>query len=262
MELNEDKIVNEKAWDSRAKQQQRFTKTADREAYEKASHVLAQQAWLEGAVYGKTVLLLASGGGGQSGLFASQGAKVTVVDISSAMLLNDQALAKEKQFDIQVLHTSMDDLSALEDDFFDVVIHPVSTCYLKNISKVYSEVARVCKSGAVYISHHKQPASLQSSQFPDKKGYYLETPLDHSGPLPVVKGSMCREEGTLEYVHSWESLLGELCRAGFVIEDLVEPKHGDKKAEVGSFAHRNRFLPTFVSVKAVKKQKSVKKIII
>jgi hypothetical protein len=66
----------------------------------------------------------------------------------------------------------------------------------------------------------------------------------------VLPGLQHREAGTVEFLHRWEELLGGLCRSGFVIEDLVEPKHGDARAELGSFAHRSHFVPPFVTLKA------------
>jgi hypothetical protein len=59
-----------------------------------------------------------------------------------------------------------------------------------------------------------------------------------------------REPGTLEFLHRWEDLLGGLCRAGFVIEDLLEPLHATAEAAAGTFAHRSRYLPPYVRIKA------------
>jgi hypothetical protein len=44
--------------------------------------------------------------------------------------------------------------------------------------------------------------------------------------------------------------LGGLCRAGFVIEDLIEPVHARPNAEIGSFAHRSKYLAPYVRIKA------------
>jgi hypothetical protein len=78
----------------------------------------------------------------------------------------------------------------------------------------------------------------------------LIEPYYRRGPLPPVVGSLHREEGTLEYLHRWEELLGLMCRAGFVIEDLVEPLHAKADAVPGSFAHRSRWVAPYVRVKA------------
>ena len=68
--------------------------------------------------------------------------------------------------------------------------------------------------------------------------------------MPPVHGSRLREEGTLEYLHRWEEILGQLCRGGFVIEDVVEPSHAEINAEPGSFGHRCTYIAPYVRIKA------------
>ncbi|MBS0209486.1 MAG: class I SAM-dependent methyltransferase [Planctomycetes bacterium] len=205
--------------------------------------------WL-GDVRGKRLLCLASGGGQQSALYAAAGAIVTVVDISAAMLALDRQVAEERGIDLQIVETSMDDLSMFAPASFDAVIHPVSTCYVPDIGAVYREVARVICAGGVYVSQHKQPTSLQASTLPHGGSYTIDVPYESREPLPPVVGSLHREAGTLEFIHRWEDVLGGLCRAGFVIEDLVEPGHGKPDAEPGTFAHRSRWIPPYVRIKA------------
>jgi len=111
-------------------------------------------------------------------------------------------------------------------------------------------LARVLAGGGVYISQHKQPSSLQADIRPATRGYELTELYYRAGPLPAVVGSQHREPGTLEYLHRWEELIGALCRAGFVIEDLLEPLHARRDSEPGSFAHRSQFAPPYVRIKA------------
>jgi hypothetical protein len=144
----------------------------------------------------------------------------------------------------------MEDLSMLAAAEFDIVVQPVSTCYVPDVARVYREVARVTAPAGLYISQHKQPASMQAGVRPGAAGYELVVPYDHEGPLPGVADSLHREPGTLEYLHRWEALLGALCRAGFVIEDLLEPPHAKTDAEPGSFGHRSRYVAPYVRVKA------------
>jgi SAM-dependent methyltransferase len=206
--------------------------------------------WLGASIAGKRVLCLAAGGGRHSALYAAAGAIVTVVDLSPAMLALDRDVASERKLDIRAIEASMDDLSMLPAAEFDIVVQPVSTCYVPDVACVYREVARVTVSGGIYISQHKQPASMQADARPGGVGYELVVTYDHEGPLPAVSGSMHREPGTLEYLHRWEKLLGELCRAGFVIEDLVEPRHASADSAPGSFGHRSRYVAPYVRVKA------------
>jgi hypothetical protein len=131
----------------------------------------------------------------------------------------------------------------------------VSTCYLPQIGPVYREVARITRVGGFYISQHKSPTSLQADVTPSPRGYELVEPYYRAGPLPPVAGSQHREEGTLEYLHRWEEILGLLCRAGFVIEDLVEPLHAKNDAAPGTFAHRSRYVAPYVRIKARRSSK-------
>lgn len=239
---------NRRAWDRRAVNQQRFTRPA---ADDDVNNPLTKVdvAWL-GDVRGKRLLCLASGGGRQSVLYAAAGAIVTVVDISGEQLAIDRQVARERGLDIQAVETSMDDLAAFAPASFDLVMQPVSTCYVPDITAVYREVARVIVPGGIYVSQHKQPTSLQASVEPAPQGYVIAEPYYRAGPLPQVQGSLHREAGTLEFLHRWEELIGGLCRSGFVVEDLSEPLHARPGAEIGTFAHRSQFVAPYVRIKA------------
>ena len=66
----------------------------------------------------------------------------------------------------------------------------------------------------------------------------------------AAEGLWHREAGTMEFLHRWEQLLGGLCKNGFVIEDVAEPRHANPNAEPGSFAHRSYFVPPYIKIKA------------
>ncbi|MDZ4818133.1 MAG: class I SAM-dependent methyltransferase [Planctomycetota bacterium] len=240
---------NRRAWDTFVRQQQRHTKPARDEDFCSPLGAINNDGWI-GNISGLQVLCLAAGGGRQSALYAAAGAIVTVVDLSPEMLALDRQVATERQLNIHAVETSMDDLSMLGTAQFDLVVQPVSTCYVPDIAKVYREVARVMRSGGIYISQHKQPASLQADTRAAVQGYELIEPYYRSGPLPPVVGSQHREPGTLEFLHRWEELVGHLCRSGFVIEDLSEPLHAKEDAAVGTFAHRSQFVAPYVRIKA------------
>ncbi len=232
------------------RKKQRFTKPAEDQEFSDPIRVVDGLGWLGPSIQGWRVLCLAAGGGRHSALYAAAGGVVTVVDLSEAMLELDRQVAAERRLAVRTVHASMDRLDMLADGEFDLVIHPVSTCYLPDIRPVYREVARVTRPQGLYISQHKQPASLQADIVPSSQGYELLEPYYRRGPLPAVQHSPHREEGTLEFLHRWEELIGEMCRSGFVIEDLVEPPHADDKAALGSFGHRSRYVAPYVRIKA------------
>lgn len=228
---------------------QRFARPAKDKDLVDPLKTLDPLGWL-GDVRGQRLLCLAAGGGRQSAMYAIAGAIVTVVDISPAMLELDRHVAAERDLQIRTVEASMDRLPMFDSGEFDTVIHPVSTCYIENIIDVYREVARVIRPGGIYVSQHKTPTSMQADTKPSICGYELIEPYYRSGPLPKVAGSLHREEGTLEYLHRWEQLIGGLCRVGFVVEDLTEPLHGNHQAARGSFEHRSAFVAPYVRIKA------------
>jgi len=233
-----------------AAKHQRFTRAAADADFANPLATIDKIGWLGGDIRGQRVLCLAAGGGKHGPLYAAAGAIVTVVDLSPAQLELDRKVAAERRLELKTVEASMDDLAMFTASEFDIVIQPVSTCYLSEIGPVYREVARITRSGGLYISQHKSPVSLQIDTQRSPRGYELIEPYYRSGPLPPVIGSPHREEGTLEYLHRWEELIGQMCRAGFVIEDLVEPLHAKADAEPGMFAHRSRYVAPYLRIKA------------
>ena len=241
---------NRRAWDQRVRKQQRFTAPARDEDLVDPLKTVDAVGWLGGDIRGRRLLCLAAGGGKHGLIYAAAGADVTVVDISAAMLELDREVARQRKLQLRTVEASMDHMPMFAAGQFEIVIHPVSTCYVPEIEPVYREVARVTQPGGLYISQHKQPGSLQAEVQPSAIGYELAEPYYRTGPLPPVVGSLHREEGTLEFLHRWDQLLGGICRAGFLIEDLTEPMHADRASELGSFGHRSCYVPPYVRVKA------------
>jgi SAM-dependent methyltransferase len=253
------KTVNEhnrRAWDQRARDRQRHTENASDKDFVDPVSAVDPYGWLPRPISGRRVLCLASGGGRQGPLLAAAGAKVTVADLSPEMLKLDHEVAAHRGLDLKTVAASMDDLSILADDSFDIVLQPVSTCYVSDIVQVYREVARVLAGGGLYLSKHKQPVSLQASLIPSPQHYVLNEPYYRTGALPPSASGFHRESGTLEFLHRWEELLGGLCRAGFVIEDVKEPQMGRPDAEVGTGEHRCGYAPPYIELKARRLEQS------
>lgn len=245
--------ANEAAWDQMARQQNRLAKPARDEDFADPLGTVDGCGWLGGDIRGQAVLCLAAGGGRQGPIYAAAGAMVTVVDISEEMLKLDRAVAAEKGFTIRTVKASMDRLIGVGDHSFDIVIHPVSTCYVHDILAVYREVARVIRPGGLYVSQHKTPSSLQATLQPNSQSsnYEIERNYYSNRPVPPpTMANLIREPGTHEFVHRWEHLIGGMCQAGFVIEDLTEPNHAQPQAPSGSFGHRSSFIAPYVRIKA------------
>ncbi len=175
----------------------------------------ALDPWLrDEGVKGKDLLCLAAGGGRQGPLHAAAGARVTVVDLSEAMLEHDRRAG------LRTLCASIDRLDGLADASFDIVVQPVSACYVADLGAAHRELARVLRKGGLYVVQHKQPGTANA------------------------------EPGTREFAHPLEDLIGGLCRAGFAIEDFREPPRGDALAPPGSAAREACARPPYLKLKA------------
>ena len=245
-----EKEQNARAWDALAKRQAALATPASDADFRNPLQAVDPRGWLGESIAGLKVLCLAAGGGRQSALYAAAGAQVTVVDISGQMLVLDRQVAEGRGLDVRAIQASMDAMPMLGDGEFDIVIQPVSTCYVADVGPVFREVARVTRPGGLYISQHKTPTSLQADNRPEGEGYRLIEPYYREGPLPAAEPCRTREPGTLEFLHRWEKLIGGICRAGFAVEDLVEPVHAKPQAAAGTFGHRSGFVAPYVRVKA------------
>ena len=241
---------NRRVWNHLAESGSQFAKVASDEECAAPLKTLDSRGWLPPDITGWNVLCLAAGGGWQSILYASAGANVTVVDISDAMLDLDRREADRRGLTIEVIRASMDDLFELPGGTFDLVHQPVSTCYVEGLDRVYAEVSRVVKPGGLYISQHKTPTSLQITHMNRSDRYVVGLEYYQTGALPETDDKSYREEGTREYLHRWEELVGGLCRSGFVIEDLTEPCRADRRAAVGHYKYRGRFVAPYLRMKA------------
>ena len=253
---------NRQAWDALVREKQPLTRPAPDADFATPLKTVDPVGWLGDSIAGKRLLCLAAGGGKHAALYAAAGAMVTVVDLSAEMLALDRQVAAERGLNMRIIQASMDDLSMLGTAQYDIVVHPVSTCYVPDVLAVYREVARVIGPGGLYISQHKSPTSLQAGVRRGPRGHYeFVEPYYRTGPLPPVVGSPHREPGTLEYLHRWEDLLGGLCRVGFVIEDLIEPLHAKPNAEPGSFSHRSQFVAPYLRIKARRNKTTAKTVL-
>lgn len=254
---------NREAWNQMVQHGHVLTRPATEEELQHPLRTVDPVGWLPESIQGWNVLCLAAGGGRHGPLYAAAGACVTVVDLSPAMLDIDRQIAKRRRWKIRTLECSMDQLGMLQDGEFDLVIHPVSTCYLPDLERLFPEVARVTRGGGLYISQHKQPVNLQASLETFTGQYVVEHAYYDRSPVPAASHpSKLREPNTREYVHSWTAILGGICRSGFHITAVTEPYHAQDNALPGSFGHRCSFIPPYIRLKAVRTPSTTSRLVL
>src|SRR5262245_38945891 len=158
---------NRLAWDALVERRNPWTIPVSRKSIEAArqgelSIVLTPvkpipREWL-GDVVGREVLCLASGGGQQSPLLAAAGAAVTVLDNSPKQLEQDARVAREHQLTIKTVLGDMANLQMFPDERFDMIVHPVSNCFVSDVHPVWREAFRVLRRGGSLLAGFNNPA--------------------------------------------------------------------------------------------------------
>ncbi len=226
---------------------------------DQASAIAALDPWISADwVPGCRLLCLGAGGGRQGPLHAIAGAVVTVVDISEKQLDHDRRIAADRGLLLQCLCGNAERLDHLRDESFDVVVQPVSTCYLKDVHRMYAEIARVLRPGGLYVVQHKHPSSLLATGT-SRDDYRIATPMIDGRPLPALSEDLAqqtpqRERDMIEYPHSMDTLIGGLCNAGFIIAGFSEPPRADAFATHESLEFQACFLPPYFRLKAIRKE--------
>lgn len=98
-----------------------------------------------GDLAGKKVLGLASGGGQQMPVFAALGADCTVLDYSEKQLASEQMVAAREGYSIDIIRADMTKPLPFPDETFDLIFHPVSNCYVREVAPIFAEAFRVLK---------------------------------------------------------------------------------------------------------------------
>lgn len=200
---------------------------------------------------GADVLCLASGGGQQGPILAAAGARVTVFDNSPAQLAQDRMVAEREGLDIRTIEGDMRDLSALADEAFDLIFHPVSNLFVPDIRPVWREAYRVARPGGVLLAGFVNPAMyLFDFDKADDEGllevkyrlpYSDVDSLDEAGLQAVMDSGR-----PLEFSHSLEDQIGGQLAAGFVLTGFFEDRFEPQEDVI------SQYLPTFLATRAVK----------
>ena len=199
------------------------------------------RAWLE--IEGRQVLCLASGGGQQAPILAAAGASVTVLDNSPKQLECDAKMAERHGLPITTVLGDMANLEMFADDSFDLIVHPVSNCFVPDILPVWREAFRVLRRGCCLLAGFANPAMyVFDLDLADSDG------RARSEALTAVFG--CGPGGAsepMEFSHSLEQQIGGQIAAGFSITGLYEDAHVGGDSNI-----LNTYMPTFIATRALK----------
>ena len=176
-----------------------------------------------GNLKGKKVLGLASGGGQQMPIFAALGAECTVLDYSEKQLESEKLVSEREGYDIRIVRADMTKRLPFEDEEFDLIFHPVSNCYVKEVKPIWKECFRVLKKGGSLLSGVDYYINYIVDL--EEKEIVNALPFD---PLTneVYRKMLEEEDDGMQFSHTLEEQLGGQLEAGFTLIELFEDTNG------------------------------------
>jgi len=250
---------NSNAWDKKVEEGSRYTQPVSSEIIEKSksgeweitvtTEKTVPRSWFPKSIVGLRILCLASGGGQQGPILAAAGADVTVTDISKMQLQQDEYVAKRDGLTLKTVQGDMSDLSDFEDDYFDIVVNPVSNLFVKDVNPVWKEVSRVLKNRGILIAGFTNPLLWIFDDNRERKGIL---DVKHSVPSSTLDHLLEDEvqdyinsNQTIEYAHTLEDQIQGQIEAGFVISGFIEDDFGGTRII-------DKHIKTFISTRAIK----------
>lgn len=199
------------------------------------------KAWF-GDLKGKRVLGLASGGGQQMPIFAALGAVCTVLDYSPAQLESERMVSQREGYDIRIIRADMTKPLPFDDNAFDLIFHPVSNCYVREVRPIFRECFRVLKPGGALLGGYDMGINF----LVDEKEERIVNSLPFD-PItdPALMAQLQKNDDGVQFSHTLEDQVGGQLAAGFQITDLYEDTNGyGRLHDMG--------IPTFAAIRAVK----------
>lgn len=250
---------NSNAWDKKVEEGSRYTQPVSSKIIERSKSgewqitVTTEKSvprdWFPKSLDGIKILCLASGGGQQGPVLAAAGAEVTVTDISKRQLEQDEKVAKRDGLNLKTVQGDMTDLNDFEDEYFDIVVNPVSNLFVKDVQPVWNEVSRVLKDKGVLIAGFTNPLLWIFDDNQERKGILDVKNSIPSSTLDYLPKDEVQDyinsNHTIEYAHTLEDQIQGQIDAGFVISGFYEDDFGGERI-------LDKHIKTFIATRAIK----------
>lgn len=194
-----------------------------------------------GGLCGKKLLGLASGGGQQMPVFTACGADCTVFDISDSQLESERMVAEREHYNIDIVKGDMTEPLPFSDGTFDIIFHPVSNCYIKEVKPVWRECARVLKKGGILMCGLDNGLNMA---FNDDGILEHRLPFDPLADEKLAKEMLDINMG-YQFSHTIEEQVGGQLEAGLVLTNIFGDTNGYGKLDEYK-------IETFIVTRAVK----------
>lgn len=195
-----------------------------------------------GDLAGKKVLGLASGGGQQMPVFAALGADCTVLDYSEKQLESERLVAAREAYSIDIIRADMTKPLPFPDETFDLIFHPVSNCYVREVAPIFAEAFRILKKGGVLLCGLGNEVNYLVND--DETAIVNTMPFD-----PLVNEAqrlqLEKDDCGMQFSHTVAQQIGGQLAAGFRLTDIYGDTNGEGRLhEMG--------IETYLATRAVK----------
>ena len=192
---------------------------------------------------GCKVLGLACGGAQQMPILTAAGASCTVLDYSEKQLESERMVAEREGYHIEIVRADMTKPLPFADETFDMIIHPVSNCYVEEVLPIWRECYRILKKGGRLLAGLDNGINFLFNEEDEGRVVY-------SLPYNPLQDPKQLEEGIqngwgVQFSHTLDEQIRGQIQAGFALKDLYEDTDG-----VG-FLHEHG-VPTFWATLAIK----------
>ena len=192
---------------------------------------------------GCKVLGLASGGGQQMPILTAAGADCTVLDYSEKQLQSEKLVAEREGYEIKTIRADMTKPLPFADETFDMIVHPVSNCYVEEVLPIWRECYRILKKGGRLLAGLDNGINYLFNE--EEEGRIV-----YSLPSNPLKDPKLYEESVkngwgIQFSHTLDEQIRGQIQAGFTLKDLYEDTDGS------GFLHEHG-VPTFWATLAIK----------
>lgn len=177
------------------------------------------QKWF-GDLKGKRVLGLASGGGQQMPIFAALGAICTVFDLSDEQLNSERLVAQREGYEMEIIKGDMTKPLPFLDQSFDLIFHPVSNCYIREVQPVWNECYRILKPGGALLAGLDNGINFLFDD--DSLTITHKLPFDALAEADWEEKVQRNENDSLQFSHPIEVQIGGQLKAGLMLTDVFE----------------------------------------
>ncbi|HAP42695.1 MAG: hypothetical protein A2087_03135 [Spirochaetes bacterium GWD1_61_31] len=168
-----------------------------------------------------------------------------LMDISQVQRNHDQMVATREGYTISIIDGDMSQPFPFPANSFDLIVHPESNNWIRDVRHLWRESCRVLKPGGILLAGFANPLLYLFSGDETPADLRVTNKLPYDPIATLSEEALSKmAENSIQFSHSLESQIGGQLEAGLQLTHLLEDVHHE-----GALA---AFTPAFIATRAVK----------